>query len=1424
MNSRRGLRSSATGALCALALLSTPGAALAATDVMLYDGQPGSAPLLGTSCPECAAEASNAGSDGGPALALKPDAWHNPAYNLYCGGQPRRDLSAFDVLEFKMRAATADGGAPTFFVRTWDKVGTEVPVSKYIEGGKVDTTWRTVRVPIADLATPNWNLGNVERLVWGKDANNRVWYVDNVAARDIYGPSITDVGAVSASVLRLDVSEGFQTPSVRDPSHFTVTSTTDAAYAGGLHPVSTGVNIRFHDFGSGDEPLSDYAILLRLPVPMKPGHVYAVTAAGVQDTAGNPSTPATLPFVWDDLTQVNPVIKVNQVGYLPDRPKLGYVGGYVGDLGGAVWAVGDGGAIARWDIDRGWSNGDSPVTTRLDGVASTTEDRAVAVGVGGTILGWNGKVWSKLTSPTTVDLHAATYGPTRIGWIVGDGGTVLRNAGAGWVKTTTPTTKNLRAVWAGADDDAWAVGDGGTILRWSGSAWATVASSTTADLLAIDGPHADWLWAVGSGGTVLLRQWGKWAAFSGRPSSTVTLRGVAADSNGGVWVAGDGGTIWGRTGFGTIPFTAQTTGTTASLRTLARLDERRIFGLGAAGATVGREGTGWTGSTLGSATWNHVSALPYGALRLPEPTPQVTLIDEKTGAAVDALPLELRASNWTMSGEDVYMFDFTAFSTPGTYRAWVPGIGLSDPFRIGADVLSGVAYTTARSFYYQRCGEELVAPFVDPGYERGLCHSSAQDAAYDVSLPNTPLYAGEKVGAKIDASGGWHDAGDFGKYQPTAAAAVWYLLEGYALDPAKYTDGSWNIPESGNGVPDILDEARVGIDWMLKVQRFDGAIPHKVTAACWFNGMPEDESAQRYIYEHSTYDTATGAAVFASAARVYAKIDPAQSAKYLAAAKKAWTFIAAHPNPTPAGGVANPPGNCTGEYTESDDIDNRMWAAVELYRTTGEAQYRTAFDGWWKTNGTQWGYNDWLHHYRKAYWGYLRTTFPTDATIVASIKGAFISQADTMVDYTLSNAYMNGTRLDVPEWIGWGAFTMGPKVAFPLLQAFALTGNESYRDMAAINADAQLGVNPLSLTFITGVGARSPKNPLDMESEYDGIDAPVPGLPVFGPHHNQSKGNKFQAATQDDTNNYPWTWTTSDPLPVLRRFNDSFELPMQTEFTVLEQALTTVTFHLLSESTSPLPPAEVACGGAGACDDGNPCTTDTCDPALGCFNTDVAGGCNDGDACTVGDTCAAGACAGTPVACNDGNPCTKDACDPAKGCVSTPTTAACNDGNACTVGDSCSGGACAGAPLSCDDGDPCTIDACASATGCSHVADPACDAPPALCTSDAACADGDPCTVDTCDPATGCAHAPAAACQAPAPLCAGNASCDDGNPCTKDTCDPAVGCRHSPTSGSCDDGDACTTNDRCSWGGVCKGRHKKCGRSSSCEPTTGMCI
>ena len=273
------------------------------------------------------------------------------------------------------------------------------------------------------------------------------------------------------------------------------------------------------------------------------------------------------------------------------------------------------------------------------------------------------------------------------------------------------------------------------------------------------------------------------------------------------------------------------------------------------------------------------------------------------------------------------------------------------------------------------------------------------------------------------------------------------------------------------------------------------------------------------------------------------------------------------------------------------------------------------------------------------------------------------------------------------------------------------------------------------------------------------------------------------------------------------------------------------------------------------------CTEVACDPLDGSCKTTLTNEgkpCSTGDVCTVGGSCELGKCVGATSSCSDGNPCTTDSCDPTVGCVYAYNTATCDDGDKCSLGDTCEGGSCVGtSTLTCDDGDPCTADSCQALSGC--IQDPLSLVPcndgnkcteSDLCTggtctggSAKSCSDGDVCTDDACDPLAGCVYTPNTApcddgnpctpndkCQAGVCKPGALKVCDDGNPCTDDVCSPATGaCGSTNNSAPCDDLNACTINDTCS-GGACTGTGNPscCLKDADCDDgnpcTKDICV
>ncbi len=266
------------------------------------------------------------------------------------------------------------------------------------------------------------------------------------------------------------------------------------------------------------------------------------------------------------------------------------------------------------------------------------------------------------------------------------------------------------------------------------------------------------------------------------------------------------------------------------------------------------------------------------------------------------------------------------------------------------------------------------------------------------------------------------------------------------------------------------------------------------------------------------------------------------------------------------------------------------------------------------------------------------------------------------------------------------------------------------------------------------------------------------------------------------------------------------------------------------------------------CDDGNPCTHDTCDPTGGCLHDNNTLTCNDNNVCTANELCVKGSCQpGTSITCDDGDKCTIDTCDPDTGCIFTlipdcecVEDSDCTDNNVCTGAESCVDNQCLpGTPLTCDDGNPCTDDSCDPTGGCHHANNTsACDDSSACTSGDLCsdgscqpgtpitCDDGDGCTNDTCDPGAGCVFTQISGCQCDsdsdcsdsnvctgAETCSGMLcvagtppDCDDGNPCTDDSCVPASGCASVAVPGcvSCSFDSDCAAGETC-IANICQG-------------------
>jgi len=520
----------------------------------------------------------------------------------------------------------------------------------------------------------------------------------------------------------------------------------------------------------------------------------------------------------------------------------------------------------------------------------------------------------------------------------------------------------------------------------------------------------------------------------------------------------------------------------------------------------------------------------------------------------------------TFSGEKVFDLDFSSFQKSGEFYLYVPGYGKSYNFRIADDVFDKIYYHTARTLYYQRTGD-LKAPYAEENWLRkGYSMVNAEMPSFQTS---SPLYKTGKdypVGSILPMSEGWFDAGDYGRYVPTAASALYNLFTAFELYPEKFPDGFNNIPESGNKIPDILDEIKHELDWLMNMQASDGGVYYRVTTKNWASGLPEEETNPLYVSEKTTQSTALYAATMAMAYRSFIKYLPGYAITCLVKAEKAWAFLAAHPD---ISGPISASNINAGGYGDNEDKDNRAWAAAELYKSTGNPNYHKDFIYWWaKIPHYYHAVLGWQQHTTKAAWVYATTTYTTDPIIVNDFKKDMSDWFDNYIDNTMNIHAYHGAYPSYKGYIGFGHFGMSQQYAFWFIMYSYLLNKPEYLDYAKIQLDIPLGNNPLSRTFITGIGNEnaSPKQPLHWSTISDKYTSPVPGIPVFGPSSSLSFGLPHSKDVLDSANLYPYGYGENNPYPILRKYSDLREIPVFSEFTIEDIAVTIASFAYFSSA------------------------------------------------------------------------------------------------------------------------------------------------------------------------------------------------------------------------------------------------------------------
>ncbi|GAA4403611.1 hypothetical protein GCM10023187_19870 [Nibrella viscosa] len=517
----------------------------------------------------------------------------------------------------------------------------------------------------------------------------------------------------------------------------------------------------------------------------------------------------------------------------------------------------------------------------------------------------------------------------------------------------------------------------------------------------------------------------------------------------------------------------------------------------------------------------------------------------------------------TDSGDKAWHGDFTSVTTPGTYHIYDPTRNLrSYDFEIRDNIYGPVLQAAVKVFYYQRSGTAIPAQY-GGNWTHPLAHS--QDA-------NALLYTSSaQSGTTRNVTGGWYDAGDYNKYIPFLAGPMWDLLMAYELRPNAFIDAT-NIPESGNGVPDVLDELKWELDWMLRMQATNGGVHNRVAVTSYSNGTddPSTDTQPRYYTNITTWSTATFAAIMAHASRVFGAYGtqfPNYATTLQTAAENAWTYLENNPNISPSTGTDGASMAAADAGSNSNqDRRLRILAAAQLFRTTGTAKYKTYFESNYNnTTATSEngfhplsnGYMDpsvcWdLNQAFIIYWA----TPGANTTIVSQLKNTL----KTTMDWFHEPYY---TRKDDPYlaymWTGhytWGSNQL--KARWGQLAVIALEAsvnsakNSLYREIAEEYLHYFHGRNPLSWVYLSNMGSRGANVGGDKNIEefyhswfrngsarYDGPGSQfgaAPGYVVGGPNQNYSgtttppKGNPPMKAFAAWNADYPDpSWEVTEP-------------------------------------------------------------------------------------------------------------------------------------------------------------------------------------------------------------------------------------------------------------------------------------------------------
>jgi len=435
--------------------------------------------------------------------------------------------------------------------------------------------------------------------------------------------------------------------------------------------------------------------------------------------------------------------------------------------------------------------------------------------------------------------------------------------------------------------------------------------------------------------------------------------------------------------------------------------------------------------------------------------------------------------------QNVSVADFSSFTKSGKYFLELPDGAKSVEFEISPKVYNQAFYTTMRGFYLWRCGTAVEGKHNGIRYAHDACHM--EDGYED--------YQG-KPGERRDGTKGWHDAGDYGKYVVNAGVTVGMMFMAWDQFQNNLQKFSLDLPETANGYPDFLKELKWETDWLLTMQYTDGLgkVSHKLTRKNFEPFCkPEDDKEKRYFTDWSSAAVADFVAMMAQAARYFDPYDKAYSQKCLKAAQVSYQFLKENPQDK---GFVQGEFN-TGGY-QTKDKDDRLWAAAEIWETTGNSAFLKDFELQAEALNFKIDDNwDWDEVANLGMFEYtLSKRTGKNPMILKSIQKNIVAVADTIVLKGAADVY--GRPLGGRYY--WGCNGTVVRQVLNLHVANRISPDKKYIQTSQDAIAHIFGRNYYNRSFVTGLGINPAMNPHDRRSGSDNEVQPWPGYIVGGGH------------------------------------------------------------------------------------------------------------------------------------------------------------------------------------------------------------------------------------------------------------------------------------------------------------------------------------